>query len=44
MLEALDGQKLSALIREKEFFEHGWNLGDSVNATWDKKCIHLLGQ
>ena len=44
MLEALDGQKLSALIREKEFFEHEWNSGNIVHATWDKKCIHLLAQ
>ena len=42
-LQASDGQKIVALHEEADFFTHKWDVGDTVNATWDKMKIHSIG-
>ena len=42
-LQASDGQQIVALHEEADFFKHDWDVGDTVNATWDKMKIHSIG-
>ena len=42
-LQATDGQQFVALYKEAEFFKQDWNVGDTVNATWDQMKIHPIG-
>ena len=42
-LQASDGQQIVALHEEADFFAHDWDVGDTVNATWDKMKIHSIG-